>query len=59
MWGGGGGGGVDERAIAREIESQKINSGEISMENKKIAKAKKKCSWEKSEEKGQERECEQ
>ena len=49
----------NKRVIAREIERQKINSGEISMENKEIAKAKEKCGWEKSNEKGQERECEQ
>ena len=48
-----------KRAIAREIERQKINSGDISMEKKEIAKAKEKCDWEKGEEKGQKRECEQ
>ena len=48
-----------KRAIAREIERQKINLGDLSMEKKEIAKEKEKCGWEKGEEKGQEWECEQ
>ena len=43
----------------KKFREMKENVGQISMENKEIARVREKCGWEKSKEKGQEQECEQ